>query len=111
MGNSANQALLDALEKASGGFAMNVSSNDDVIGRILQAKIKLAHQAITDTQLKIRAECVRDLTPATFGNIFIGQQLVMFGHYNGQGPVDIELIGNIGGVPQRWTCQAVLPDG
>lgn len=109
MGNSANQPLLDALAKESGGFAMNISSNDDIIGRIIQAKTKMMHQAISDTRLKIRGERVKDLTPTSFGNIFAGQQVVMFGHYTGEGPVEIELSGNIEGARQRWTCKTSLP--
>ena len=30
MGNSANEPLLEMLAKDSGGFAMNISSNDDI---------------------------------------------------------------------------------
>lgn len=109
MGNSANQPLLEALAKESGGFAMNISSNDDLIGRMLQAKIKMTHQAISNTKLKIRGERVKDLTPSSFGNIFAGQQLVMFGHYTGEGKIKIELSGDIDGAPQKWTCQTSLP--
>lgn len=109
MGNSANQPLLDALAKGSGGYAMNISSNDDIIGRIMQAKVKMMHQAISDTRLKIHGERVKDLTPTSFGNIFAGQQVVMFGHYTGEGPVQIELSGKIEGAPQKWICNTILP--
>lgn len=109
MGNSANQPLLDALAKGSGGYAMNISSNDDIIGRIMQAKIKMMHQAISDTHLQIRGERVTDLTPVSFGNIFAGQQVVMFGHYSGEGPVQIELSGKIEGDSKKWVCNTTLP--
>ncbi len=110
LGNSANQPLLDALAKESGGFAMNISSGDDVVGRIIQAKTKMLHQAISDTRLTFDGERVKDVTPKTLGNLFAGQQVVAFGHYSGEGPVKVELSGKIGGKAHQWYCTAELPE-
>ncbi|NQU11578.1 VWA domain-containing protein [bacterium] len=110
IGNSANQPLLDRLARDSGGFAMNISDRDDIAGRLLQAKAKVLHECLHDVQLKFHGEKVRDLTPATVGNLYLGQQLVMLGHYTGSGPVDIELRGKISGQEQTWRCRATLPE-
>ena len=109
IGNSANQPLMDALAKSSGGFAMNVSTSDDVIGRIVQAKIKMTHEAICDTRLTFHGERVRDLTPATIGNVYAGQQVVVFGRYTGEGPVQMDFSGRVGSDTQQWKGSAVLP--
>jgi Ca-activated chloride channel family protein len=109
VGNSANQPLLEALAQSSGGFAMNVSTSDDVIGRIIQAKVKMTHEAIRDTRLTFHGERVSDLTPAATGNIYAGQQVVLFGHYTGEGPVQMEFSGRVGGETRHWKGSAILP--
>ena len=34
LGNSANRPLLEALAKASNGFAVNISNSDDIVGSV-----------------------------------------------------------------------------
>jgi Ca-activated chloride channel family protein len=110
IGNSANQPLLGALAKESGGFAMNISTSDDVIGRIMQAKTKLSHEAIYDVKLAFSGERVKDLTPAAIGNLYAGQQVLALGRYSGGGPAKVTLSGRISGEKKKWQCMANLPE-
>lgn len=110
MGNSANQPLMDRLAKDSGGFAMNISDSDDIVGRLVQAKIHVLHECLHDVKITFDGERVRDLTPAVFGNLYVGQQLVVFGRYTGHGPVDLKLSAKISGQPHEWHCTTVLPE-
>lgn len=110
MGNSANQPLMERLAKDSGGFAMNISNADDIVGRLLQAKIKILHECMHDVQLAFSGEKVTQLTPTTPGNLFMGQQLVVFGRYNGSGKVTLTFRAKISGEQKLWTCTATLPE-
>ncbi|MBU3948395.1 MAG: VIT and VWA domain-containing protein [Proteobacteria bacterium] len=110
IGNSANRPLLNKLAKNSNGFAMNISSSDDIIGRILQAKEKVLHENFHDVELRFHGEKVKELTPTHAGSLYIGQQLVTFGKYNGSGKVDIELLAKISGAQHSWRCTAILPE-
>lgn len=110
IGNSANQPLLERLAKESGGFAMNISNSDDIVGRIIQAKSKILFENLHDVELKFHGEKVKDLTPAKPGNLYQGQQLVMFGHYHGTGEVEVELKAKISGQDRSWKCKAILPE-
>jgi Ca-activated chloride channel family protein len=110
MGNSANQPLMERLAKDSGGFAMNVSDADDIVGRLLQAKSRVLNECMHDVRLSFDGEKVRDLTPAALGNLYLGQQLVVFGRYTGHGPVNLKLSAKISGQPREWHCAAVLPE-
>ncbi|HBG28185.1 MAG: VWA domain-containing protein [Planctomycetes bacterium GWF2_41_51] len=110
IGNSANQPLMDRLAEESGGFAMNISTSDDIVGRILQAKAKILFENMHDVELEFHGEKVKNLTAKKIGNLYQGQQLVMFGQFDGTGDVQIELKAKISGVPQSWTCTAQLPD-
>jgi Ca-activated chloride channel family protein len=110
IGNSANQPLLDRLAGDSGGFAMNICDCDDIVGRIMQAKAKVLHECMHDVQLSFNGEQVKDLTPKNVGNLYIGQQLVMFGRYSGSGQAQLVLRAKISGREQTWTTGVNFPE-
>lgn len=109
IGNNANQPLLERLARDSGGFAMNISDTDDLGGRLLQAKAKVLHQALHDVEIKISGEKTTDLTPQKIGSLYVGQQLVQFGRYQGDGEVTIRMQAKISGQPRHWESKATLP--
>ena len=109
VGNSANRPLLKALATESGGFAMNVSTCDDVIGRILQAKTKITREALRDVHVTFQGEGITQVTPAKVGSIYAGQQIVLFGRYSGQGLVTLALEGSIGNRAVQWRQTTQLP--
>jgi len=110
IGNSANQPLMERLAKDSGGFAMNISDADDIIGRLMQAKIKVTHECLHDVKLSFSGERVKAVTPGVIGNIYMGEQIVVFGRYAGQGEVDLKLSAKISGQEHTWNCTAILPE-
>ena len=110
IGNSANQPLLDRVARDSGGFAMNISDADDITGRILQARAKVLHECFHDVELKFKGEQVKNLTPVKTGNLYMGQQLVMFGRYGGHGDVKITLKAKVSGEDKTWQTTAHLPE-
>ena len=109
MGNSANKPLLEALTKASNGFALNISNSDDIVGKILEASSKVTHESLHGVKLKIRGVKTADLTPAQIGSLYRGQQLIVFGHYWGDGMADIELEGKISGQPKNYSTRIEFP--
>ena len=109
IGNSANQPLMDRLAQDSNGFAMNLSESDDIVGRLLQAKARVLHECLHGVSVKFSGEKVRDLTPARPGSLYMGQQLVMFGRYDGDGPVEVTLSARISGQERTWRTRANLP--
>ena len=109
MGNSANRPLLEAMTKASGGFAVSVSNSDDIVGQILSATSKVTHQALHGVQLKIKGVKTADLTPKQIGSLYRGQQLVMFGHYWGDGEADVSLSGKVSGQPIAYHTRFAFP--
>ncbi len=109
IGNSANQPLLERLAIESNGFAMNVSESEDIVGRIIQAKAKVLYQNMHGVELVFGGEKVTELTPAKIGSLYQGQQLVMFGHYNGDGDLELEMKAKISGQERSWKCSVNLP--
>ncbi len=110
IGNSANQPLLERLTQDSGGFALNISDSDDIVGRIMQAKAKALHECMHGVQLSFSGERVKDLTPTSLGNLYIGQQLVMFGRYPDSGEAQLILKAKISGQERTWKTMVELPE-
>lgn len=109
MGNSANRPLLDAMTKASNGFALNISNSDDIVGKILEAKNKVTHESLHGVALSIKGVKTSDLSPKVLGSLYHGQQLVVFGHYWGEGVADVRLSGKISGAKKEYRTQIEFP--
>lgn len=109
MGNSANRPLLEAVTKASNGFAMSISNSDDIVGQLLAASSKVTHQALHGVELEIDGVKTADITPQQIGSLYRGQQLVLFGHYWGDGMADVTLKGRISGQPKSYQTRFAFP--
>lgn len=109
MGNSSNRPLLKALTKASGGFALNVSNSDDIVGKILLATSKLTHKALHDVDININGIKTADIAPQTIGSLYRGQQLIVFGHYWGDGTANVRVNAKVSGKPIQYQTQFGFP--
>jgi len=109
MGNSANRPLLEGIARASNGFARTVSNSDDIVGEIMTAASKLTHHALHGVEVEIDGLRVADLTPAEPGSLYRGQQLMLLGHYWGDGEADVTLSGRIAGQPASWHGRFAFP--
>ena len=110
MGNSANRPLLETMTRESNGFAVSLSNSDDVVGQLLSAASKASHQALHGVTLSIEGVKTADQTPKTIGSLYRGQQLVVFGHYWGEGPAHVRLQGRISGQPKTYETVFDFPE-
>lgn len=97
MGNSANKPLLDGMATISNGTSMNISNSDDIVGRIVQTTARLNHAAYRDIDLSIKGRGIKieDITKSRIGSLYRGQQLVVFGHYRGDGEAKLTIDGKV----------------
>jgi Ca-activated chloride channel family protein len=109
IGNSANRPLLEAMTRASGGFAISVSNSDDIVGQLLTATGKLTHAALHGVTLDIDGIRTADISPRAIGSLYRGQQLVVFGHYWGEGDAELTLDGKVSGEAKRYRTRFAFP--
>lgn len=109
MGNSGNRPLLDDLAGASGGFAMDISPDDDLTGRMLQAKARAAHRNFHDVEIELKGDGIEKIFPEKIGSLYLGQQAVLFGSYSQPGNAELIMTARISGEPHQWRCRVVLP--
>jgi Ca-activated chloride channel family protein len=110
MGNSANWPLMRLISDASGGFYAQISNADDVIGQILLAKSKITHEALHDAEFKIRGVKTFETTGEVVGKIYRGQQLVLFGRYEGAGTATLTLDARLTGQDKTYTTSFEFPE-
>jgi len=110
MGNSANRPLLESMTKVSNGFAMNVSNSDDIAGKLLEATSRLTHEALHDIDVKFSGVKVSDLTPERIGSLYRGQQLIIFGHYWGNGEAGVSIDGKVSGESKNYSTTLDFPE-
>jgi Ca-activated chloride channel family protein len=110
MGNNANRPLLEGMASFSNGFAMNVSNSDDIAGKLLEATSRLTHEALHDIDVKFSGVKVRDLTPERIGSLYRGQQLIVTGHYWGDGEAAVSLEGKVSGKNISYSTRLDFPE-
>ena len=109
MGNGANRNLLEAMTETSNGFAIHVSNSDDIVGKLMEFTSKVNHEAMHDIDLKISGVTTRDLTPVITRTLYRGEQLQVFGHYQGSGQATIKLSTKISGSPKIYETMIDFP--
>jgi Ca-activated chloride channel family protein len=110
MGNSANRPMLESMAKVSNGFAINVSNSDDIAGKLLEATSRLTHEALHDVDVRFSGVKVSDLTPDHIGSLYRGQQLIVLGHYWGDGEASISIDGKISGEINHYSTSIEFPE-
>jgi Ca-activated chloride channel family protein len=109
LGNGANWPLMEALTGASGGFYEAVSNQDEIATKLALVRPKLSHEAMHGVAVELSGRGLFDLDDADFGNVYYGQQLVIFGRYDAAGPVQFELKCRITGEEKSYATRFTLP--
>jgi Ca-activated chloride channel family protein len=109
MGNNANWPLLRVMADATGGFYTGVSNDDDIGGQIILAKAKIAFESLHDASFKFSGARVFDTTGDLPHKIYRGQQLVIFGRYEGEGRATVSLNAKLTGEDKTYTTTFDFP--
>lgn len=111
MGNNANWPLMRTIADASGGFYAGVSNDDDIVGQLILAKGKITHEALHHAAFKFsNGVRVFDTTGDNPQKIYRGQQLVVFGRYEGAGKTIVTLKASLTGADKTYTTTIDLPE-
>lgn len=110
MGNSANWPLMRLITDTSGGFYAPVSNEDDIVGQLLLAKSKIAHEAMHGASFKFSGARVSETTGDMPNKIYRGQQLVIFGRYDGAGQAKVVLNAKLTGEDKTYTTTFDFPE-
>ena len=110
MGNGANVPLLESMTKASRGFSASVSNSDDIMGVLIGALEKVKYQALHDVSLQIKGVKTSDLVSSKVATLYRGQQMVIFGHYFGDGLAKVTLDAKVSGEDKQYRTEFSFPE-
>ncbi|MFA6287957.1 MAG: VIT and VWA domain-containing protein [Opitutaceae bacterium] len=110
IGNNSNWPLMRAMGDATGGFYTGVSNADDIVGQLLLAKSKIAYESLHDASFKFTGARVSETTGDLPQKIYRGQQLVIFGRYDGAGKATVTLNAKLTGQDKTYTTTFDFPE-
>jgi Ca-activated chloride channel family protein len=110
MGQGANRPLLERMAEASNGFSMGISNQDDLYGRLMQARAKLGREALHGVRVELEGADVADRAPQRLPSVYFGQQIVLFGRYLQPGKATLRLRAKISGEERSWETRIDLPE-
>lgn len=109
LGNSGNWPLMELITETSGGFYSQVSNQDDVVGQVLLAQEKVNYEALHDAEVGIDGVDAFDVTGRAARKIYRGQQLALFGRYDGSGPATVRLDASLTGQDATYATRFDFP--
>jgi Ca-activated chloride channel homolog len=111
VGYDVNTHLLDTLSQQNKGDADYVRPKEDIEVKISSFFAKVSDPLLTDVKLDIAGVKTFDSFPsADIPDLFKGSQLIVFGRYNGSGPVTVTLSGMANGVRKNFVLHTKLPE-
>ena len=111
MGNGANWPLMRTIADASGGFYAGVSNDDDIVGQLILARGKITHEALHNAAFKFGGPVrISQTTGDTPQKIHRGQQLVLFGRYEGAGKATVTLKASLTGEDKTYATTVDFPE-
>jgi Ca-activated chloride channel family protein len=109
VGHDVNTYLLDRLAKEGRGAAEYVAPDANVEVAVGTLMGKLRRPALVNLRIVDAPARLHDLSPATLPDLFYGEELVLFGRYDGSGSGNIVIEGERNGRRERFTARADLP--
>ena len=110
LGNSANWPLMEMIGKATGGFSVGVSNQDDIVGQIMLAKSKICYESLHDASIEIHGVDIEDTTDQYIGKVYRGQQLVLFGRYTESGEATVAVTAKLSGEDKIYSTTFQFPE-
>lgn len=95
IGYDVNTELLDRISSDNRGTSVYVSENDNLEVAISQYYEKMSSPLLSDITVKFSGIETKDVYPRVLPDLFKGSQLLMIGRYKGEGPVSVEVKGNV----------------
>ena len=93
VGNDVNTHLLDRLGEAGRGSTDYVAPSEDVERAVGDLAGRISHPALTDVRVATDDVRFTEIFPVRVPDVFVGQELVIFGRYEGDGSGRVSVTG------------------
>ncbi len=110
VGTAVNRYLLEEMASIGRGSVQFVRPDEDTGRAVTAFERRIDAPVLTDLKIDWNGVTTRDLTPAALPDLFLGQPLVLSGHYTSGGTGIVTVSGKQGGRPVAFSAPVVLPD-
>lgn len=105
VGYDVNTELLDKISAENRGTSVYVDENENLELAISNYYEKISSPLLSDLNVDFNGIKVRDVYPRVMPDLFKGSQLVLIGKYDGVGPVEVKLAGEVEGKEKRFVLK------
>lgn len=109
VGDDVNTHLLDQLADNNGGSTNYVRPSEDIEGAVSSLYAKLSHPVLSDVKVRIPNVDAHDIYPNKLPDLFVGNQVVLVGRYDGSGATSVTLTGSAAGKEKTYTYETTFP--
>jgi Ca-activated chloride channel family protein len=110
VGYDVNTLLLDRLGSATRGTTQYVQPGEDVELALGVLAARIRHPVLTDLAIADAPVRLREIYPVTLPDLFAGEELILFGRYEGAGSGRIAIAGRRDGRAERYATAARFAD-
>ena len=104
-----NTLLLDKLSSQNGGVSQYVLPNEDIEVKVSNLVGKMSHPVLTKVKVEVDKIKTLMMHPSALPDLFSGDQLTVFGRYDGEGDYAIRLVGEVNGKKREFTYEGTFP--
>ena len=110
VGHDVNTRLLDRLGEAGRGDTDYVQPGENVERALSLLAAKIQHPVLTDLELSGGPIDVDDVYPVNIPDVFAGEELVLFGRYDGDGQGQLTIHGERVGRPLEFSTELIFAE-
>ncbi|MFM7137390.1 MAG: VIT and vWA domain-containing protein [Planctomycetota bacterium] len=111
VGTDVNTHLLDRIVETTRAASQYVLPGEDLELKLVNFYGRIASPVLANLELAAEGDVrLSKLHPAPLPDLFKGEQLVVFGRYQGKGRATITLTGTVAGEPRRFTLTKSFPE-
>jgi Ca-activated chloride channel family protein len=105
VGYDVNTELLDRLSSENRGTSIYVDENENLEVAISNYYEKISSPLLSDLNVAFKGIKVKDEYPRVMPDLFKGSQLILVGKYEGAGPVEVTLTGEVKGKEKKFVLR------
>ncbi|MEI6210635.1 MAG: VWA domain-containing protein, partial [bacterium] len=108
-GVDVNTHLLDQIAGQNGGLPQYVLPEEDIEVKISRLVDKMSSPVLTNVRVEVDKLKTSMIHPTALPDLFSGDQITVFGRYDGSGDSVIRLTGNVNGKKREFVYEGTFP--
>jgi Ca-activated chloride channel family protein len=109
VGEDVNAHLLDKVAGQNGGLSQYVTPDEDIEIKVSGLADKMSNPVLANVRVEVDKLKTSRVHPTSLPDLFSGDQITLFGRYDGSGDSVIRLIGDVNGKKREFVYEGTFP--